>query len=167
MRMKTRRRFGCYTSASVSTWKVGWTRRTRCLSCRATWPASERRTRRRSASWCAPAPSRRGLPFQPPWSPLLRSPALRTKRHRPHAPPLPPSRPVACYALLRWYLAWQAQENERRAQENEQERKRRLGAEQQLKQESGSMLKMPSQQHPSLNSMPSVRAPARLPRLLN
>ena len=114
-----------------------------------------------------PPPSRRGLPSQPPWSSLLRSPALRTKRHRPHAPPLPPSRPVACDALLRWYLAWQAQENERRAQENEQERKRRLGAEQQLKQESGSMLKMPSQQHPSLNSMPSVRAPARLPRLLN
>ena len=77
-------------------------------------------------------------------SPLLRSPALRTKRHRPHAPPLPPSRPVACDALLRWYLAWQAQESERRAQENEQERKRRLDAEQQLKQQSGSMLKMPS-----------------------
>ena len=91
-----------------------------------------------------PPPSRRGLPSQPPWSPLLRSPALRTKRHGPLAPPLPPSRPVACDALLRWYLAWQAQENERRAQENEQERKRRLGAEQQLKQESGSMLKMPS-----------------------
>jgi len=91
-----------------------------------------------------PHPQPPCLPSQPPWSPLLRSPALRKKRHGPLAPPLPPSRPVACDALLRWYLAWQAQESERRAQENEQERKRRLGAEQQLKQESGSMLKMPS-----------------------
>jgi hypothetical protein len=113
------------------------------------------------------APSLLGLPSQPSVvspPPLPCSSDEETRSTRAATPSLPSGCLRRAFTLVSRH-AWQEEEKE-------QERKRRHGAEQQLRQESGSMLKTPSQQHALFEQHaltaagPLNRAPARLPCLL-
>ena len=136
--MKTRRCGGCCTSGSFCTWRAGRARRLRCLSCRVIWLARERKTRRRSASWCVTRSHR------PPGPPILRTPRSSYKEtiERGNLSRAANSRPPARLPTLRTLppgltlvFRWQVEEGE-------QERKRRQGVEQQLEKERGSMVIM-------------------------